>query len=57
MFYLPLFKNAFFSLKVFVSTLNHNLAWNIAQQLFTELQKTNNLTDLHTISHIVPFNF
>lgn len=29
--------------KVFVSTLNHDLAWNIAQQLFTELQKTNDL--------------
>lgn len=37
-----------------MSTLNHNLAWNIAQQLFTELQKrNNNLTDLHTISHIL----
>lgn len=28
-----------FSLKVRVNTKNHNLAWNIAQQLFTELQK------------------
>lgn len=40
-----------------VSTLNHNLGWNIAQQLFTQSQKnkqTNNLTDLHTPTHIFP---
>lgn len=44
----------FFTLKV-VSTLTHNLAWNIAQQLFTELQ--NKLTDwsTHNISHCPMF--
>ena len=41
----------FFYLKS-ISPLNNNLALNIAQQLYTELQERNN--DLHTISHILP---
>lgn len=45
------FVGVFVFLKRFVSTLNHNLAWNIAQQLFTELQNKQSDWSTHNISH------
>lgn len=46
-----LFVCLFFVTEGLVSTLNHNLVWSIAQQLFTELQNKQSDCSTHNISH------